>query len=290
MAVGCSEAIVSGPLNREGFAPFHLSILEINDVHPAVVRCHVTCLNQSGAQDYNPAMALIITSQEQFVSVRGPHVSSWDGLYHIVYGNRNSCEAQNNYTMEFEYLIYSRSSKIDRSVVTCGVTLPTPPYMCWGQSYGLIRESAPTTTLTTTHIYKSTNPTTTPQVHYTKPAVSNSIPTPGIGQGSMRYGSDLIHTLICIIVVISILLIITLPMSGAFLYTKSQRRVIAHAPQIECAQRVEQTLMIRLEQQASEKAVKEKETSLNEDSNCSPVQIQLDQKLPDTISSRSTKK
>ena len=42
--------------------------------------------------------------------------------------------------------------------------------------------------------------------------------------------------------------------------------------------------MIKVEQ-SSEKAVGEKETSFSEDFNRSSVQVQLDQKLPDIISS-----
>ena len=155
--LGC-DAIISGPLNSEGFA-FQLFSLNTNETHPAVVRCHVTCLNQQGV--YNPAMALIITSQERFISVRGSNIiSSGDGLYEIYFRGISSCEAQNNYIMEFEYLIYSSSSDIDRAVVLCGVVHPFTSPPCWGQAYGIVRYDtnlATTTTYTLSTTATSTN-------------------------------------------------------------------------------------------------------------------------------------
>ena len=102
--------MISGPLNNEGNVPGNqrLTTLETNETHPAVVRCLVTCLNQRGT--YGPAMALIITSQEQFEAVYYYSLITWttDGVYsRISLGNISYCEAQNNYTIEFEYLLYS---------------------------------------------------------------------------------------------------------------------------------------------------------------------------------------
>ena len=130
--------MISGPLNNEGQV-LRLTILDMNETHPARVRCQVTCLNQQGTSTYYPIMALIVTSQEKFIPV---HVIdrfyySRDGLhFEVRTGNVSNCEAQNNYTMEYEYLITSNSSKIDRSVVICGVHAfhDWPPHICWGQS------------------------------------------------------------------------------------------------------------------------------------------------------------
>ena len=54
--------------------------------------------------------------------------------------NVSYCEAQNNYTMEYEYLITSNSSKIDRSMVFCRILYELSDLLCicWGQSYGII--------------------------------------------------------------------------------------------------------------------------------------------------------
>ena len=74
--------MISGPLNSEGTVLWlPLSILEANETHPAVVRCQATCLNQQ--RIYRLAMALIITSQDQFVPVyyRLYNIYSRDGLY-----------------------------------------------------------------------------------------------------------------------------------------------------------------------------------------------------------------
>jgi hypothetical protein len=45
-AIGC-EAIINGPLSSEDLSPWNqLSSLDINETHPAAVRCQVICLNQ----------------------------------------------------------------------------------------------------------------------------------------------------------------------------------------------------------------------------------------------------
>ena len=165
----CSEAIINGPLTSEGLeATVH--ILYTNETHPAVVRCQVTCLNHS--RFYSPAMALVITSKEQFRIIPAGNISSWDGLYDIHFNGTSSCEAHNNYTMEFEYHIYSNSSNIDRTVLQCGVhtnhfsNRPAYNILCLGQLYGIIRydnyETMPTTSspvmpLITADIWPQTN-------------------------------------------------------------------------------------------------------------------------------------
>ena len=98
-------------------------------------------------------MTLIITSQEQFKAVYYDSLITTvttDGTYSkILLGNVSYCEAQNNYTMEFEYLFYSNSSNIDCSVVVCGVILCDQPlqyssHLCWGQSFGITPYESPT--------------------------------------------------------------------------------------------------------------------------------------------------
>ena len=283
--------MISGPLNKEGMVS-QLSILETNETHPATISCQVTCLDQHGI--YFPAMTLIITSQEQLIEARGSRFYSyaWDGLYSVIYFRHiSSCEAQNNYTMEFEYLIYSNSSKIDRAVLQCGVVHSITNHPCWGLSYGIIRyesesaqfvhESGSATTATnpeSTQAYTRTS-------NFTHTA-STIIVTANSRSSSISLGFGwLIYTLISITVLTSILLITVLPLTTGFLYMRSRRRNVI-IPQ--CVQTVEQTLVTKVKQ-SSENAVKEKETSLNEEPNCSPVQVQIDQKLPDTISSRNIK-
>ena len=144
--IGC-EAIINGPLIGEDLSPWNqLFSLDINETHPARVRCQVTCLNQQGF--YHPAMALIVTSQEEFIPILhyldGVDTYSLNGLYFEVhYQNFSHCNVQNNYTMEFEYLIYSNTSEIDRSVVTCGVKFRAHLYqnnsICWGNMFEIVR-------------------------------------------------------------------------------------------------------------------------------------------------------
>ena len=283
--------MISGPLNNdsEGNVPWYypLTVLEINETHPAVVRCQVTCLDQQGF--YRPAMAIIITSQEQFITVAGYRdIYSRDGLdSEIRIGDLSHCEAQNNYTMEFEYLIIANASTIARSVVICGVEFHDwPPYsqhICWGQSYGIIHYNHERTDAmadTTTQVLTTTDVRTTPD------------PIPDVIACCLRISTEvgvLFPALFFVSITINIiLLLITISLIIAFLHLKSvaHRRLNVKAPQ--CVQTVEQTLVIKAEQSSDlEKKVKEKETSLDEDSNVSLVQVQLQQKLPDTISSRS---
>ena len=275
--------MISGPLNNEGQV-LRLTILEMNETHPARVRCQVTCLNQQGVSTYNPAMAVIVTSQEEFIPVyeaRDRFYYSWDGLhFEVRTGNVSYCEAQNNNTMEYEYLITSNSSKIDCSVVICGVKAfhDWPPHTCWGQSYGIIRSEMDT------H-QAPTNPSSDEAVYTTVTVTDTSSFPPGFkgpAAGSLAY------TLIFTIIAIIILVMITLLLTVGFLRLRyrSHSRI---SPQ--CVQTVEQSLVIKVEQPVAIKsvAVREKETSFNEksDSNRSSIQAQLQEKLPDTISSRS---
>ena len=78
--------------------------------------------------------------------------------------------------------------------------------------------------------------------------------------------------------------------TGEFLYMRLHRRQfksnnIIIAPSIQI---VEETLVIKVEDSiTNDEEMREKESSFSEGSNrLSSVQVQLDQKLPDTISSR----
>ena len=283
--------MISGPLNNGG-SP--LTILEANKTHPARVRCQATCLDQQGTS-YHPAMALILHGQEQYVPVYGARDSftnSRHGLHFEIHASY--CEAQNNYTMEYEYLITSDASKIDRSVVFCGITYYDWPYRqectCWGQSYGILYVEVDTLA----DYQAPTNPSST-QAAYTSTAILNYcasiIQQSGNGTGISRSGAaGWLHILIPIILVI-IVITITLPLAVGFLYLRLRRRQKSNVVAPQCIQTVEQTLVIKVEQPvASESAaVREKETSFSEnsDSSCSSIQAQLQEKLPDTISSRS---
>ena len=156
--VGC-EAVIDGPLKHTSEQPLSvpftsqpLPLFDTNLTHPAVVRCQVTCLNQQGT--YRPAMAFIITSQGRLLEIgQSWYMIGSDGYSRILTGNVNNCEPQNNYTMEFEYRIYSNDfNLIDRAVVVCGVRAidlhTSSSHTCLGQSYGIIQyyESAPITT------------------------------------------------------------------------------------------------------------------------------------------------
>jgi hypothetical protein len=166
-----------------------LIILEMNETHPARVRCQATCLNQQGT--YNPAMALIIASQEQFVQIYGARDSFylWDGLHlEVRTGNISYCDAQNNYTMDYEFLITSNSSEINNSVVVCGVNAfhdwsPYSRHICWGQSYGIITMPYNYATLTIVCCLSS------------------------VGLGSVVY--PLMSTMVVIIILLMIILLLT---------------------------------------------------------------------------------
>ena len=91
-------------------------------------------------------MALFITSRQELEIVPGASIYRHrDGLliYEIHFRRISSCEAQNNYTMEFEYLIYSNSSDIDGAVLQCGVRsfINQARGPCLGQSIGIINLS-----------------------------------------------------------------------------------------------------------------------------------------------------
>ena len=86
----------------------------------------------------------LITSQGQFNIILGAGVTIRDGLY-VNFSTYGYCGAQDNYTMEFEYYIYSNSSDIDGAVLRCGVDIGVYAqssgfihHECWGQSIGII--------------------------------------------------------------------------------------------------------------------------------------------------------
>ena len=237
-----------------------------------MVRCQVNCLDQQ--EIYNAAMALNITSQELFISVRGSNTSSRDGLYEIYYRHISCCEAQNNYTMEFEYLIYSNSSIIDRALVICGATYFTPLIysLCWGQSYGIIRyNSKPITTIPTDPLYV--------------PYYSVSATTPGpITFNMQTFNNNLQVELLSLIVIPTIVvLILILSFTAAFLYITRLRKKIVPVCVIE-----EQALVMKVELASEEvQRQKEKETPIDEAGNPPSAHSDIiDHKLPDKISSR----
>ena len=261
--------MISGPLNSEGEVPGSpLTVLETNKTHPARVRCQTTCLNQQGTL-YSPAMALILRGQKRYIPIPGPVYGardrfyySWDGLHFEI--GVSYCEAQNNYTMEYEYLITSNASKIDRSVVFCGIQYDDLPgrqvCTCWGQSYAMIHAEVDKLA----DYQAPTNPSST-QATYTSTAVNycyniNII----ISASSAATAGWLGYALMTIILVI-IIITITLPLTVGFLYLRSCRKQKS-APQ--CIQTVEQALVIKVEQPvASESAaVREEETSFSEKS------------------------
>ena len=286
--------MISGPLNNGGSL---LTILQTNNTHPARVRCQATCLDHQGTS-YRPAMALILRGQEHYIPIvpvygHRAHDSfnnySKHGLHFISY-----CEAQNNYIMEYEYLITSNASKSDCSVVFCGNKYYyshndyNQVCTCWGQSYGIIHAEVDTLA----DYQTPTNPSSTQAAYTSIQFAVNDCSSCSISYYAALSATSLVSTLISIILVIIIITII-LPLTIGFLYLRSRKRQKSNvfAPLSQCVQTVEQSLVIKVEEPvASESAaVREKETSFSEksDSSRSSIQAQLQEKLPDTISSRS---
>ena len=305
-AVGC-EAMISGPLDSEG-AALWLSILELNETHPAVVRCQVTCLNQQGA--CNPVMALIITSQEQFIIVRGS-ITRDELLYEIHFQHISYCEAQNNCTMEFEFLIYSNSSKLDQSVLQCGVVCIHPstslPIVSLGQAYGIIRFTG-NTKLTTTTISSDSNmcPTTTMSndimcTTSTVTIISNDsnmcsptsgvpLPTTSISVvpiwtlHSLTVRNSQVRLLSLITIPIVVVVVSIISFAVGLLYMRSRKKVAVHEEQVLVMNVVHNTT----EEEATTQRIEE-ELLAEQASNPSPTHNELNQKMPDTISSRNSK-
>ena len=268
--------MISGPLsnNWEASEP-QLTVLETNEIQPARVRCQATSLDRLGA--CSPDSSLIVTGQKQFTPecLYGARDSFYSRNGDISY----NCE--NNYIMEYEYLITSNASKINRCVsdnidleyrIADPTDLPSPrAYMLINitkyREYGttLFSSTTPAPTTTSTHI--SADTTTSLSAHISADSAIDLYPAT--------------------IIIILLLFMITPPLTVGFLYMRSNRRL--NTPQ--CVQTVEKTLVIKVEQPvASESAaVREKETSFSEnsDSSRSSIQAQLQEKLPDTISSRS---
>ena len=120
----CQANISAGHINQ-------VYVLEANETHPAIISCHVRCLNHTG--DYNPALLLVQPEEAIFASFRSTSESTKD--YAISFKSISSCKPANNYTMEFEYYIYARSAKVDDAVIVCGIVHPHTNPPCWGQSY-----------------------------------------------------------------------------------------------------------------------------------------------------------
>ena len=130
----------------------------------------------------------------------------------------------------------------------------------------------------------ATNPSSDEATYTT--VIDSTISVSG-NEFALASAGPLVFTLMStMIVIIIILYVITLLLT---LRLRQSRIKISPQP---CAQIVEQSLVIKVEQPvASESAaVREKETSFNEKSDSSrpSIQAQLKEKLPDTISSRST--
>ena len=117
-------------------------LLEANETDPAVINCLVRCLNHTGI--YSPALLLINTKEAtpEYFSTR----SIITAEYEISFSRISTCEAANNYTMEFEYYFYPRNARLDGAVIVCGVVHPYSQPACWGQSYAVINYNQVTTT------------------------------------------------------------------------------------------------------------------------------------------------
>ena len=261
---------------------YQLITVDVNETHPAVVRCEATCLNQQGI--YNPAMALIVTSQEQFIEVHGAmNVSSTDGLYEIYYENISHCGAQNNYTMKFNFLIYSTSSKIDHAVLVCGVmySVDTP---CWGQTNGIIRYNSDLAT--TTQQPSKWNMRSPPYSPSPLFATTPSSTTHEMTASGPRL-SNLKLVLLYIVISIVIIIVLSVPVVAGFLYTymfmrSNKKTAVTEEEGLEM-----KTVQVHSNEGEGEK--KEKETVPAKVSHPSLIHSRLNQKLPDTISSRENK-
>ena len=228
----------------------------------------MTCLNQQGI--YNPAMSLIITSQERFTSVRG--TSTRDDLYEILFSGISNCGAHNNYTMEFEYLIYSNSSKIDRAVLQCGVVYPFTNPPCWGQSYVIIRYDTELVTTTTSMSSPATLSTTELQTTTTNMCSSPTIVTIGLSQEQSGLASSI--AILAVIVITETVLLVLLSM---YMIMRSQRKNrIALAP-------LERQSLVMKTVRANEKAAEQAITCT------SSTQTELNPKLLDKKSSWDTR-
>ena len=229
-------------------------------------------------------MALIMTSQGQLMKIgQSRRMISSDGYSRILSGNVSNCEPQNNYTMEFEYLIYSNNfNLINHAIVACGVQAydwhTCASHTCLGQSYGIIRYSE---SATVTTALASTQSAT----RVLNEATSAEPPGGSAGKDSRSPEWEL---LTIVVIGVAIILMVILLIVG-FPYMSSRSRALRRKGLTpHCVQTVEQTLVIKVDHhQLSGEELKEKEASLSEDSNRSSLQVQFDQKLPDIISSRS---
>ena len=224
-------------------------------------------------------MALIVTSQEQFIEVRGAvNVSSTDGLYEIYYGNISHCDAQNNHTMKYTFLIYSTSSKIDHAVLVCGITYSPVDTPCWGQTNGIIRYNGDLAT--TTQQPSKSNMHSPPYSPSPLFATTPSSTTHAMA-GSQPSDSKLV--LLYIVISIVIIIVLSVPFVAGFLY-KYMRSSKTTAVTEE-----EGLVMKDIHSNEEEGEKKEKETVPAKVSNLLPIHSRLNQKLPDTISSRENK-
>lgn len=143
--------------------------LKANQTTPAEINCLVRCLNHSGI--YSPALLVVKPKEAMFTSLRQRNRTTVD--YSISYRSISTCQASNNYTMEFEYYVYAFSARLDDALFVCGVVHPHTAPPCWGQSYAVIDYNpfVPTTPPTTdsTTLVTSSN-TVQPTFSYQKEA------------------------------------------------------------------------------------------------------------------------
>lgn len=260
---------------------YQLITMDMNETHPVVIRCEATCLNQQ--ETYSPAMALIITSQEQFIEVRGAmNVSSIDGLYEIYYGNISHCDAQNNYTMKFNFVVYSTSSKIDHAVLVCGVMYSPIDTPCWGQTNGIIRYNGDLATTTQQPRMWNTN-----SPPYSPSPLFATTPSSTTREMAGSQPSDSKLVLLYIVISIVIIIVLSVPFVAGFLYTYWHMRSSKKTAVTDEEGLVMKAVQVHSNKEEGEK--KEKETVPAKVSNPSLIHSRLNQKLPDTISSRENK-
>ena len=236
-------------------------------------------------------MALIITSQEQFIIIR-PSTPSIRDEIQFKFSVISSCEAQNNFTMEFEYLIYSNSSILDHTVLQCGVVClsfinPGHPIEIWGHSYGIIQYTMPSNTelATTSSDYTELAATSN---DYTELATTSSdsnmctTTKPGIARQAASWSSG---SIAIVVVVASIIVCVSLVVGLLYMKYRSHKKI---------AVLEEQVLLTNVVHNTNEEETKilrqmEEELPAEQTSNPSPTHTNLNQKLPDIISSRDDK-
>ena len=153
-----------------------------------------------------------------------------------------------------------------------------------GQSYGIIRyyESAPITTPATNTQSSDASAETTASVPPQPTLPGSGDP----GRKNEQSPSTALKLLLPVIIISTALILIVVLSIVGFLFILSRSR--ARRRGIRKSDEEQASLVIKVDhEQHYSKDVKEKETLMDEN-NSSPVQAQLDQKLPDVIRSRRT--